>query len=113
MSARLVTGAVPEPEALEESPVPGRLVLQVASYRTRRRAQEVLVQIRAATGLAGAVLPSDVNGERWYRILLGPFPDETEAARAASPLHATGLVGEILIRPVPPGWDAALRPEGW
>ena len=91
------TGAGPAAPAGAHGPVS----IQVASFRTTRRAQAVLAEVSLRTGLAGVVLPTTVNGVGWQRILLGAFASEAEARTAARALLEDGTIGEILIRPVP------------
>lgn len=84
------------------------LSIQIASCRTRRRAEEVLAEAQARTGLEGLIIPAQVDGVRWYRILLGVFAAPEEAIGAAGPLLEDGMITEILVRPVPERWISAL-----
>ena len=95
------------PESPAIAPAGQLLALQVASFRTRQRAEEVLGQAQNKTGLAGLVVPGDVDGTRWYRILLGTFSTPDEAKRAAEPLLEEGMILDVLVRPVPPRWADA------
>ena len=79
----------------------GLLAIQVASFRTRERADAVLLAATEKTGLRGAVLPTDVNGVPWYRILLGAFASEAEARRAAQPLIEDRMITSVAVRPIP------------
>lgn len=89
------------------------LSIQIASCRTRRRAEEVLAEAQARTGLKGLIIPAQVEGVRWYRILLGAFAAPEEAIGAAGPLLEDGMISEVLVRPVPERWIPALTgPEG-
>lgn len=91
------TQAVPETPAGGE----GLVSIQVASFRTTRRARAVLDAVSRRTGLPGVILPTTVDGVRWQRILLGAFASEAEARTAARPLLQDGTIGDVLIRPVP------------
>ncbi len=84
------------------------LAIQVASFRTRTRAEQVLAQVRERTGLPGVVLPAEVNGTVWYRILLGSFTSEAEAERAAEPLLRRRIIREVVTREIPEAWVATL-----
>jgi hypothetical protein len=84
------------------------LSIQVASFRTTRRAEAVLAEVSRRTGIPGIVLPTEVDGVRWQRILLGSFASEAEAREAARPLLQDGTIREILIRPVPERWIPVL-----
>ena len=68
------------------------VAIQVASFRTRSRADRVLAAVEERTGLKGAVLPSDVSGVLWHRILLGAFPTEEEATDA---LRLQPVLGDL------------------
>lgn len=85
-----------------------RVSIQVASFKTRRRAEEVLAAVTARTGLPGAVLATDVNGVVWQRILLGSFSNEAEAREAAQPLLRDRTISTVVVRPVPTAWASRL-----
>jgi cell division protein FtsN len=87
---------------------PPPVTVQVASFRTRRRAERVLAQAQAVTGLSGIVVPARVGEERWHRILLGSFSSEEAAARGVEPLLRQRLISEIVLRPVEKAWIPSL-----
>jgi len=82
--------------------------VQVASFRTRHRAEATLARASESTGLAGMVVPSPVDGIVWQRILLGAFATEEEAETALAPLLREGFVTEIVVRPIENDWLPAL-----
>ena len=84
------------------------MAIQIASFRTRRRAESVLAEAEARTGLKGALIPAQVDGVRWYRILLGTFASAEAAIGAAGPLLEDGMITEVLVRPVPERWIGEL-----
>jgi type II secretory pathway predicted ATPase ExeA len=85
-----------------------RVSIQVASFKTRRRAEEVLAAVTERTGLPGAVLATEVNGVVWQRILLGSFLNEAEAREAAQPLLRDRTISTVVVRPIPIGWASRL-----
>jgi hypothetical protein len=101
-------GSIPPPASGET----GLVAIQVASFRTLAHAEKVLAQVQARTGLGGAVLPSDVSGVVWHRILLGAFTTEEEAREAALPLLRERTIDEIVLRPVPDTWRSVLAGSG-
>jgi cell division protein FtsN len=106
VAVRARTEQAPAPPGSASSP--GRISIQVASFRTQRRAEQVLAQVSERTGLPGVVLPAQVDGRRWQRILLGAFSSVSEARKAAEPLLEDGTISEILVRPIPERWIPAL-----
>ena len=106
-------GPEPPSEGGEPAAVPGTgqtplLAVQVASFRTERKAREVLADVTRRTGLPGAVLPAQVRGELWYRILLGAFTTQREAEEAAVPLVRRRIMDEIVVRKIPARWVPVL-----
>jgi hypothetical protein len=102
----------PDPAAVAGNPaVAGGgeiLSIQIASFRTRGRAERVLAEAQARTGLEGLIIPARVDGVRWYRILLGAFTASEDAIGAAGPLLEDGMITDVLVRPVPEQWIPAL-----
>jgi septal ring-binding cell division protein DamX len=98
------------PAATPASTVTGAspIAIQVASFRTRTRANVVLAQVTERTGLPGVVLPAEVDGVTWYRLLLGAFSDSEEARRAAEPLLRRRIIREVVTREIPEAWVATL-----
>jgi septal ring-binding cell division protein DamX len=87
------------PPAASSAPVYG---LQVASFRTAGRATRVLRDYVETTGLPGEVLLSETNGDAWYRIVLGRFPDEAQARTAGDDLLSRSLIAERIVIPYTP-----------
>jgi cell division protein FtsN len=101
--------AAPEPEPETElAPAPPRFTVQVASFRTRRRAQSTLALASGSTGLPGTVVATEVGGVTWQRILLGAFATEAEARAAMEPLLEQGFFTEVVVRPLRESWLPAL-----
>jgi hypothetical protein len=88
----------------------GKVTAQIASYRSRTIADEVLLEASRRTNLKGVVLPAQVGETLWYRILIGSFADPEDLAEAISPLLRDNTVTEAVLRPVPAAW--ATRLEG-
>ena len=76
--------------------------LQVASFRTAGRATRVLHDYVETTGLPGEVLLSEIDGDTWYRIVLGRFADETTARAASEDLLGRSLIAEAIVIPYTP-----------
>jgi septal ring-binding cell division protein DamX len=97
------TGA-PATDPQAATPRPGIPVygLQVASFRTAGRATRVLHDYVETTGLPGEVLLSDVDGDTWYRIVLGRFADEQTARAASEDLLGRSLIAEGIVIPYTP-----------
>ncbi len=82
----------PEPYAVpEEIDDPDKVYhVQVASFRNLEDAE----QLRARLLLENypvQTASSDAKGERWYRVVLGPFQRKIDASRAINRLRAQGL----------------------
>jgi cell division septation protein DedD len=105
---RPASGTAPEPgkkdeEASARNMVPAPrpsgdpLMIQVASYPERPRADSLLSSL-SGSGYSGTVLMADL-GERgvWYRVRIGPFYGKTETDRILSILkEEKGLKGYIV-----------------
>lgn len=81
----------------------GDLTAQVASIRGRERADQLLREIKAITGLSGTAVPSQVGGRQWYRILVGRFGRVQDVEEALTPLLRQRLVTEVMVIPAPAG----------
>jgi cell division protein FtsN len=90
----------------------GPLAVQVASFQTRRRAEEVRDAVSRTTGLPAAVLPAEVDGAVWYRILMGAFDSEDAARAAAEPLLRARTIRVVVVREIPGGWVPFLSGTG-
>ncbi len=76
--------------------------LQVASFRTAGRSARVLNDLESATNLPGEVLEGETDGETWFRIVLGRFPDERRARESAEDLLRRSLIAEAILIPYTP-----------
>lgn len=86
----------------------GSLAIQVASFRTRERAEVVLKEVTERTGLPGVIESSEVNGEEWQRILLGSFTSPEEAETAAEPLIRARIIRSVVVRSIPEAFRSVL-----
>ncbi len=109
--------AVPPPSVVREPAVSppsgapttgGSLAIQVASFRTRERAEVVLKEVTERTGLPGVIESSEVNGEEWQRILLGSFTSPEEAETAAEPLIRARIIRSVVVRSIPEAFRSVL-----
>jgi cell division protein FtsN len=96
--ARVEPARAALPAAAPSAPAP-RFALQIGSFRTRGRAEAILADAEARTGLTGTIVSSP--GSRWHRILLGGYPTEVEAAAAARAHRSAGRLEEAWVRPLP------------
>ncbi len=90
----------------------GLLAVQVASFQTRRRAEAVRDAVSRSTGLPAAVLPAEVDGAVWYRILMGAFDSEAAARSAAEPLLRARTIRVVVVRQIPGSWEPFLSGTG-
>jgi hypothetical protein len=75
----------------------------VAAFRTAGRAAHALKDLEDTTHLPGEVLAGDGNeGDSWYRIVLGRFPDEGAAHASAKDLLNRSLIAEAIVIPYTP-----------
>lgn len=87
------TGSVPSTRpAPSASSAGSRYGLQVASYRTERRARAVLARLEGETGLKGIVDPYTTAQGEWYRVVLGGFSTPAEANSKGIELSANGAI---------------------
>ena len=79
--------AVPEelrPEAVSERHI------QAASFRALEDAETLRANL-LLQNLPAQTIASDVTGNRWYRVVVGPFARKVEADRAMTRLREQGL----------------------
>jgi cell division septation protein DedD len=91
---------VEEPQAPEPGPA-ARFCLSVGSYLFEDRAREKAKSLARRSGQKVWVESAVVGDSRTFRILLGAFPTEADAERAADRLLSRGLVSEALVENLP------------
>jgi septal ring-binding cell division protein DamX len=89
----------------------GSLTVQIASLLSRESAERVLAEAKARTGLQGVVYPPIGQEAQWYVIYLGSFTSVETAEEAIQPLFVEQLVTEVLVKPVPRGYEPQLAGE--
>ncbi len=83
----------PEPYAVPEemrSDAEGSFTIQAASFRELRDAENLRASL-LLENLPAQTVRSDVNGARWYRVVVGPFERRVDADRAMTRLRQQGL----------------------
>jgi cell division protein FtsN len=99
--AKPQTSSADERKAETEVGQPGgdlSLILQVASYRGRETASNLLENL-SAEGYSGTILAADL-GERgiWYRVRIGPYKSENEASRILEKLRRERDLKGFIVR---------------
>jgi cell division protein FtsN len=84
------------------------ITVQVASFRTRSRAEEVLAQVQGRTGLPGLVVSPPAEEGGWYGLFLGAFSSAEEAREAVNPLLRERVMTEVVLRRIEDAWRGAL-----
>jgi hypothetical protein len=98
---------------VDGDPGPTRLSIQVASFRTRSRADEVLEAVSRRTGQPGLIVTSrHEDGTGWYAILLGAFQAREEAEAVGETLRRDGTISQVVLRPIPESWLSRMTPPG-
>jgi|GEM_PF-347951 len=87
VSVNADTYAVPE---AEPSSVPTSFKIQAASFRQQDEADRLRATL-LLQDLPAKTLSSRVEGERWYRVVVGPFSRKVEADRAMTRLREQRL----------------------
>lgn len=76
----------------------GRFLLQVASFRKSRSAEEMKARL-AMRGLQAEVVEAEIEDRgTWYRVRLGPYSDRSAAEEVKSRLAEAGMRSLILQR---------------
>ncbi len=88
--------AIPEKTAVHTKE--GSVIIQVASYRTREAARNLLENL-TAEGYRGSIETADL-GERgtWFRVRLGPFRDEAQAGQVLEKLKEGRSLKGFIVR---------------
>ncbi len=83
----------PEPYAVPEEmrpDAPGSYTIQAASFRELGDAENLRASL-LLDNMPAQTLSSEVNGSRWYRVVVGPFERRVDADRAMTRLRQQGL----------------------
>ncbi|SEH08807.1 SPOR domain-containing protein [Candidatus Venteria ishoeyi] len=71
------------------TPATGQFILQVASFRDRRAANELQNELQTQ-GYAAAIAQAQVSGKTWYRVQIGAYSSRTQANQAQRQLKQQG-----------------------
>jgi cell division protein FtsN len=93
-----VVAPPPAPPAVNPA---ARFCLAVGTYLFEERAVEKAKALTRSSGLRAWVDVAVGTDSRGYRVLLGGFPTEADAERAADRLLSKGLVSEALVENLP------------
>lgn len=88
--------APPAPSTVAKAPVTTEFFLQAGSFRKREDADKVRAQI-VMLGQNVQVESGTVREEVWYRVLVGPFANREQLARAQKSLATSGF-GNLLLQ---------------
>jgi cell division septation protein DedD len=83
------------PAPIEQSarlPEGSAFAIQVASFRTERKARAALAELQGTSGLTGVVVTAASPQGNWYRVLLGGFATQEEAAAKSQELLSRRVV---------------------
>ena len=69
--------------------------IQAASLSEKGKADQLRAELLLA-GLEATTKRSNINGENWYRVLIGPFDRKVEADRAMTKLREKNLAAILL-----------------
>lgn len=86
-------GAVPG--AVQPAPSADGFLLQAGAFRASDDAEGMKARL-ALLGFEARVVPAEVNGQPMYRVRIGPFPTQEEAARARARLIDGGIEATVI-----------------
>ncbi len=69
--------------------------IQAASLSEKRKADELRAELLLA-GMEATTKHSNIDGENWYRVMIGPFDRKVEADRAMTELREKNLAAILL-----------------
>ena len=69
--------------------------IQAASLSEKGKADQLRAELLLA-GMEATTKHSKINGENWYRVLIGPFDRKVEADRAMTKLREKNLAAILL-----------------
>lgn len=84
-----VTPATPAPAATAAAPASGRSLV-AGSLRSQSEAEQRKAEL-ALLGVSSRVVAATVNGERRYRVVIGPFGSERELEAMRAQLRSSGI----------------------
>ena len=91
----------PEPEQQSKRSTPAihtveEYWIQAASYKSRTRAENLQTKLNA-DGVQGTVTTRSIDGNAYYRVRIGPYPDKREAEKFLSWIrNIDGLEGSYI-----------------
>jgi tetratricopeptide (TPR) repeat protein len=99
LASREVTGesSADTSTAVSAPPREGGFAVQVGSFTERSRAEGLLSEYQAA-GRSGEIRQAVIKGETYYRVWLGPFATNSQAASYAETLKAQGKAAMVIKR---------------
>ncbi|HPY40797.1 MAG TPA: SPOR domain-containing protein [Thiolinea sp.] len=91
VEATAKTEATPQP-AVEKVPAnaQGKVMYQLGAYKSEAQANQIQ-RLASQKGLNTRVEATDIKGERWYRVRLGPTNDANTATRWKQMLSGMGI----------------------
>lgn len=79
-------------------PAPGAWYLQIGSFESQSNARKVLQTLYGA-GLPTTIQSLSVGRKLWYRVRVGPYPDEAAAQKALGVVRQKGYPLAKVVRP--------------
>jgi len=83
------------PAAQQPAPVAEGFLLQAGAFRSSDDAEGMKARL-ALLGFEARVVPADVNGQPMYRVRIGPFAKQEDAARARARLIDGGIEASVI-----------------
>ena len=73
-----------------QAPASGKIMYQLGAYKSEAQANQIQ-RLASQKGLNTRVEATEIKGERWYRVRLGPTNDATTATRWKQMLSGMGI----------------------
>lgn len=83
------------PAAQQPAPAAEGFLLQAGAFRSSDDAEGMKARL-ALLGFEARVVPADVNGQPMYRVRIGPFAKQEDAARARARLIDGGIEASVI-----------------
>jgi cell division protein FtsN len=83
------------PAAQQPAPAAEGFLLQAGAFRSSDDADGMKARL-ALLGFEARVVPADVNGQPMYRVRIGPFAKQEDAARARARLIDGGIEASVI-----------------